>query len=528
MTKKAIRPFLLLLALCLILLASEAPPAARAVAPDQVDSLPGPAVLVRLDPEVRQRYVAPPAASLRKLAAPDQAGGANIVVNYLGAGWTAEARVAFEYAANIWEALITSPVPIEIDAEFSVLGTGVLGAAGPTYISRNFPNAPQSNTWYPIATANKLSGEDNAPSSAEIQATFNSSYANWYFGTGNTTPADKINFSTVVLHELGHGLGFLGSMNVDNGSGDAECSGVAGVGCYGSVGDPLIYDRFTENGAGTALLDFANNSTALGSQLTGGSLFFNSPGANFANGGSRVPLYAPSPWQPGSSYSHLAQGYDSTPNALMTFSVSRGETILNPGLVALCMFEDMGWTVNESCNTAAISGLTAVNDGPATVGVPVQLSATISSGSNVSYEWDFGDGNRGSGAVVSHQYAAPGVYTAEVTASNPASQETAATTVTVNEPPISGLTAANDGPKIVGLATLLTASVSSGSNVSYEWDFGDGNSGSGAAVSHQYAVPGVYTAQVTATNPVSQETAATTVTVNEAPFRLYTPLLATP
>ena len=349
MTKKAMRLILLLLALCLVLLASEAPPAARAVAADQVDSLAGPAVLIRLDPQVRQRYVAPPDAFLRKQSTLDQAGGANIVVNYLGAGWTAEARAAFEYAANIWEALITSPVPIVVDAEFSALGPGILGAAGPTYITRNFPNATQSNTWYPIATANKLAGEDNAPSSAEIQATFNSGYANWYFGTGSTTPVDKINFSTVVLHELGHGLGFTGSMDVDDGSGGAECSGVAGIGCYGYAGDPTIYDRFTENGAGTSLLDLGDNSAALGGQLTGGSLFFNSPSANFANGGSRVPLYAPSIWQPGSSYSHLAQGYDSTANALMTFSVSRGETIHNPGSVALCMFKDMGWTVNESC-----------------------------------------------------------------------------------------------------------------------------------------------------------------------------------
>jgi len=59
----------------------------------------------------------------------------------------------------------------------------------------------------------------------------------------------------------------------------------------------------------------------------------------------------------------------------------------------------------------------------------------------------------------------------------------------------------------------------------YDWDFGDGNIGSGRVVSHQYAAPGTYTATVTATNSVSQETAVTTVQVNIVTDRVYIPLL---
>jgi len=527
MTKKAVQLILLLFALCLVILASEAPTAARAVSPGQEDSLPGPTILIRLDPQVRQRYVAPPAAFQLKLAAPDQANGANIVVNYLGPGWTAEAQTAFEFAADIWETLITSPVPIVVDAQFGPLNPGILGGAGPTEIRRNFPNAPQPNTWFPVATANKLANTDLNLSSADIQATFSSTYPNWHFGTGNSTPADKINFSSVVLHELGHGLGFLGSMRVDNGSGNMECTGVAGVGCYGYGGFPTIYDLYTENGAGTALLAFSNNSADLANQLTSNSIFFDSPGANFANGGSRVPLYAPSTWQQGSSYSHLAESYNSTPNALMTFSISNGETIHNPGLVTLCMFEDMGWTVNESCNTAAINGLTAANDGPTILGFATQLTASITSGSDVTYEWDFGDESNGSGPVVSHTYSAPGTYTAEVTATNSTSQATATTIVKVDSL-ITGLAAANDSPTLLGAPTKLTASITGGNNVTYEWDFGDENSGSGPVVSHQYAAPGTYTATVTATNAISQESAETTVQVIEASVKIYSPLLIKP
>jgi PKD repeat protein len=496
---KHIKLFLPIFSLLIFLIFGKSP-AASALPPIDSESLPGQIVLIRLDPQVRQRYEPPPAAFL---SSSEQAATATIVVNYNGLGWTAEAQTAFEFAVDIWESLITSPVPIVVDAEFGPLGPGVLGGAGPTTFQGNFPNAPQTDTWYPIATANKLATFDLSPQS-DIQATFSSTYPDWHFGTGSSTPTDKISFVSVVLHELGHGLGFLGSMRVN---------GVTGV--YGYSGYPMIYDRYTENGAGTALLDYPNNSTNLGDQLTSNNIFFDSPGSNFANGGNRVPLYAPSPWSQGSSYSHLAESFNMTSHGLMTYSISKGETLHNPGSVTLCMFKEMGWTVAESCGSTAISGLTAGNDGPTALGSATQLTASITNGSNVTYDWDFDDGSSASGATVSHQYAAPGSYTAEVTASNSINQETATTIVQVDQA-IANLAAANDGPNALGTATQLTATISSGSNVTYEWDFGDGSKATGAVVSHQYAAPGTYTAEVSASNSLGQETATTIVQIDES------------
>jgi PKD repeat protein len=474
--------------------------------------------------------VPPPAAFNQRLSGPEQAATATIVVNYNGPGWTPEARTAFEYAADIWETLITSPVPIVVDAQFDSLGPNVLGGAGPTYIERIFPNIPQANTWYPVATANKLAKFDLYPGLADIRATFSSSYPNWYFGTGSTTPANKISFASVVLHELGHGLGFIGSMRVDDGVGLSECQGLAGRGCYGYDGSPMIYDRYTENGAGTPLLNFSNNSTDLTNQLTSNNIFFDSSGGNFANGGNRVPIYTPSSWSQGSSYSHLAGSFDSTAHALMTFSISKGETIHNPGSVTLCMFAEMGWTVGQSCGPIAISGLAAFNDGPTELGNPTQLTATISAGSDVTYEWDFGDGSNGSGAAVSHQYASAGTFTAEVTATNSLGQETATTQVQVDEGviAISGLSAANNGPTILGYTTQLTATISAGTDVTYAWDFGDGISGTGQVTSHKYAATGNYLAEVTATNSLGQETATTQVQVLDIASRVFIPMLVKP
>ncbi len=491
--------------------------------------------LIRLDPQVRQRYVPPPQIYLRGESAVSAFSSATIVVNYNEQGWTDDAKAAFAFAASIWESLISSPVPIEVDATFNPLPIGVLGGAGATEIYMNFSNAPQENTWYPVATANKLAGIDLNTHEADIVAQFSSTYSSWYFGT-ETTPNDKINFATVVLHELGHGLGFFGSMRVDDGSGGIECNGIEGVGCYGyenpsdQLDYPMIYDFSTENGVGDALLSIPNNSAALGSALISNDIYFNSPSAINANGGSRVPLYAPASWQPGSSYSHLAESYNPTDHALMTYSIAWGETIYSPGSVTLCMFSDMGLTVAEACSSTPtpITGLAAVNDGPTELGTATYLSASITSGSDVQYKWDFGDGGGGSGAVTSHVYASTGSFTAIVTATNTVSSTSASTLVEIipTSIPISGLSADNDSPTVLGDITQLTASIASGSDVEYVWDFGDGASGYGALVAHIYPATGTYTAIVSAANAVSQDTAATVIQIFPATGKIYLPLVS--
>lgn len=88
--------------------------------------------------------------------------------------------------------------------------------------------------------------------------------------------------------------------------------------------------------------------------------------------------------------------------------------------------------------------------------------------------------------------------------------------------PLNGLTASNDGPSLLGQATTLTAHVQAGSNVTYNWTFGDGNTGSGSQVTHTYAAPGTYTPTVTATNTTGSATATATVSVR---WPLYLPLL---
>ena len=125
----------------------------------------------------------------------------------------------FNYAASIWGGILPSPVTIQVTAQFNSQAcdstSGVLGSAGATSLYANFTGAEFSNTWYPQALANKLSGADQGPTSADINATFNSDVdnstclgaSNWYYGTDGNEGSD-IELLPVVLHELGHGFGF--------------------------------------------------------------------------------------------------------------------------------------------------------------------------------------------------------------------------------------------------------------------------------------------------------------------------------
>ncbi len=145
------------------------------------------------------------------------------------------------------------------------------------------------------------------------------------------------------------------------------------------------------------------------------------------------------------------------------------------------------------------------------------MTASVTAGSYVSYEWDLGDGSSRNGNPVIYEYLDIGVYTAVVTASNGSNALSASTTVTITDVPISGLVVSNDSPTELGDPTMLSASVAVGSNVVYTWDLGDGSGDAGAVVEHSYPAVGTYSAVVTATNSANSLSASTAVTITIPP-----------
>jgi uncharacterized repeat protein (TIGR01451 family) len=127
--------------------------------------------------------------------------------------------IAFQHAADLWASVISSDVEIAVEAHFDPLrcdeSGATLGSAGPLRVAEGFEGALRPNTWYHIALANRLAGRDLSPEHADIRARFNSALdtgcapgLRWYYGLDNSAPAGEIDLVVVVLHELGHGLGF--------------------------------------------------------------------------------------------------------------------------------------------------------------------------------------------------------------------------------------------------------------------------------------------------------------------------------
>jgi hypothetical protein len=255
----------------------------------------------------------------------------------------------FQQAADIWSAAIDSDVPIRVQAAMDPLtcdaSSAILGSAGAIQVIRDFPNAPESGTWYHTALANALAGTDLITTSDDISATFNSaidnnnnclSGINWYLGYDHN-PGAGISLLVVLLHEFAHGLGFSGFVNFSNGRNLQNIPDVFSHATYdNSVG--LHWDemsnpqrRTSATNTGNVVWDGALVRAEANNVLTSGQ-----------DGAGNVRLYAPNPGSSGSSIYH----YDTvaTPNLLMEPAINAsldGTLDLTDELMA-----DIGWTTS--------------------------------------------------------------------------------------------------------------------------------------------------------------------------------------
>ncbi len=262
-------------------------------------------------------------------------------------------RIAFEYAAQLWAARLLSPVEIRISATFDPLACNAasttLGVAGPVSVFRDFAGAPRNNTFYPSALADSLAGMDLAPDEDDIDATFNSVFgttcpfpAAWYYGLDGLPPSDDSDFVTVVLHELGHGLGFITFVDVDTG---ARFQGR----------DDIFLTNLLDNRSGTTLNAMTNAQRRNAIEATG-SLVWNGPlvlaQSDQLTGGAdrlgRVEMYAPAFAQAGSSVSHWSDAVEPLELMMPFFEAPLHEV----GLAAPAL-ADMGW---QLAGTSACEG----------------------------------------------------------------------------------------------------------------------------------------------------------------------------
>jgi hypothetical protein len=286
--------------------------------------------------ENHPHYIAPPEEYLRRAGRMGKPNSSNLTnatvieVTYLGFEGVPQAQAAFQKAVDIWASVLVTTIPIRIEARWVQLAPGVLGSANYTAAYANFKDAPRLGVFYPVAIAEKITGTNLNGNDPDIFANFSSTF-NWHFDPDDPSmDPGQYDLTTVVLHEIGHGLGFSGTFTTNGTQGS--------FGLFGTE-VPNVYDSYINSGLGDNLLEtVALRPTELSSQITSNSLFFKTPTFMYK-------IYAPTTYNGGSSISHLDEvSYNNSPNALMTPQIASQERIRNPGISRDVLY-NLGWEI---------------------------------------------------------------------------------------------------------------------------------------------------------------------------------------
>ncbi len=182
----------------------------------------------------------------------------------------AAALAAFNRAAQAWEARISNPVTITINADLASLGSGIIGSASSVIlqgeyseirdqlvsnatkpITASLPTAAQFSATVPAGTsyngmvlgtkanlkAMGFGGLDEDFGISDATITFSNSFS-FDYDNSDGVGAGMMDFETVAAHEIGHALGFTSIVDSVN----------AGATSFG----PMVLDLYR----------FANNTAA--------------------------------------------------------------------------------------------------------------------------------------------------------------------------------------------------------------------------------------------------------------------------
>ncbi|GAA4272993.1 hypothetical protein GCM10022258_22870 [Aquimarina gracilis] len=158
------------------------------------------------------------------------------------------------------------------------------------------------------------------------------------------------------------------------------------------------------------------------------------------------------------------------------------------------------------------------------VPLKVQFDASASSDPNgdaLTYSWDFGNGTTSTLINPTITYNTVGSYLVTLTVSDGTNVSSeASTTITVldgNIAPVANFTATPTSG-IAPVTVSFDASTSSdenGDTLTYTWDFGDGTSGTGVTIDHEYATVGEYIAKLTVSDGSKEDSKTETINVTD-------------
>ncbi len=172
--------------------------------------------------------------------------------------------------------------------------------------------------------------------------------------------------------------------------------------------------------------------------------------------------------------------------------------------------DDVRLSAETGCVFATAPQAAFSSSSPDALGQETAFTNT-SLGTDLNHLWDFGDGVTAVLENPTHTYASVGTYTVTLQVTNTLGVDVYTDTVDILLAPQAAFTSSS--PDELGQTTVFT-NTSTGSDLTFTWDFGDGSPVSNDInPTHAYAAAGTFTVTLTAQNAVGSHIATEQVTV---------------
>lgn len=269
-------------------------------------------------------------------------------------------RAAVEYATDIIGKYFVINFPIRAQFSFRSLGESAQGLQilGQARSAVWWPMLDSNGRFQsvPIALANTKAGSDELVSMSEridIIATFNTDAPFYFASDGSKPPSGQFDFVTVLIHELLHGMGFVGGFSCKN-----PCNPD-----FPELQVPYVfrdylpsYDERIVNEEGESMASTFRNKGSVGMA----EFYAHSRRLYLRTDDQAEPqveLFIPHPYLAGNAIYHLGERYSGGGDALMRYAVASGDVIHALGPSTLRVMQAVGWDLQPGALSSTSASL---------------------------------------------------------------------------------------------------------------------------------------------------------------------------
>lgn len=262
----------------------------------------------------------------------DQVANTNFAVKLVNC--PVEARTIVDSVFKAINTVIYTEQTINVEVNFNArVASTVLAAAKATEFVTDFSALAKPGIFYPIALAEKIADTSlNDISMADIYCTVNPNPGiEWEYSLEGLNDPAKLDFFTLFMHEIIHGLGVQSLIQVDGIQVDPSTSF-------------SVYDSYLIDSLDNSLIELHKDGKPLFNILTDSSLHFLNDYGKIYGTDQKVLIYSPDHYTPGNSLHHVDESsYKKEENRLMTPVYDSSNYQRNVDAMSKSILHCIGW-----------------------------------------------------------------------------------------------------------------------------------------------------------------------------------------